>query len=83
MIRIHLWNVNDREDVIFIIKNIYGIFGYLRGVYSDIKILHKERRRRCDQKNDESVYKEGNDVSVNNRRRDEGKDDSVEMSKLV
>lgn len=81
-IRVHLWNKNDREDVIFIIKNVYGIFGYFRGVYSDVKILLKERAAT----GAGSINKGGSMISVNNRRNDlERRDnaDSVEMKELM
>ncbi|CAL8125243.1 unnamed protein product [Orchesella dallaii] len=42
-IRIYLWNVSEREDVLFAIKNIYSIVGYCRGLFSNLKLLRAER----------------------------------------
>ncbi|ODM91676.1 hypothetical protein Ocin01_15000 [Orchesella cincta] len=47
VIRIYLWNVSEREDVLFAIKNIYCIVGYCRGLFSNVKHLRSERRESC------------------------------------
>lgn len=46
VIRIHLWNESSREDVIMLVKNVYGIFGYFRSLLTDIQIFKKESRER-------------------------------------
>ncbi len=44
VIRINVWNRYDREDVIFMLKNVYGIFWFFRGVYSDVQALREETK---------------------------------------
>lgn len=74
IVRIYLWNASDREDVIFAIKNLYGIVGYFRGLFSEIRILKGELKRKKQQEQRTRVpSKVGNDRTK----------EDVEMSTLM
>lgn len=93
VIRIHVWNRYDREDVIFMLKNVYGIFWFFRGVYSDVQALREENKTDADTEEHEhewemSSKREGMaSPSVSHRgHRNNGMEkgrDSVEMKRFM
>lgn len=45
-IRIYLWSMFSTDTAIFMIKNIYAIIAFIRGVYPDMKLLKEILRQR-------------------------------------
>lgn len=50
-VRIYLWQAFSTDTAIFAIKNLYAILAFLRGAYTDIKLLQAYIRQRAALKN--------------------------------